>query len=77
MRYYHTCPDCGANLDPGERCDCGVETSDAYKCPTHPMTGYVIRCDEHCPKWPVCRAEQQKAAQRALGTTIGKGGGTL
>lgn len=20
--YYHTCPYCGANLDPGERCDC-------------------------------------------------------
>jgi hypothetical protein len=20
--YYHTCPDCGANLDPGEKCDC-------------------------------------------------------
>ncbi len=20
--YYHTCPHCGANLDPGERCDC-------------------------------------------------------
>ena len=20
--YYHTCPLCGANLDPGERCDC-------------------------------------------------------
>ena len=20
--YYHTCPDCGANLDPGEWCDC-------------------------------------------------------
>lgn len=19
--YYHTCPNCGANLDPGERCD--------------------------------------------------------
>lgn len=19
---YHTCPLCGANLDPGERCDC-------------------------------------------------------
>ena len=19
---YHTCPNCGANLDPGERCDC-------------------------------------------------------
>lgn len=22
MAYYHTCPHCGANLDPGERCDC-------------------------------------------------------
>ncbi len=22
--YYHTCPVCGANLDPGERCDCEV-----------------------------------------------------
>ena len=20
--YYHTCPYCGAHLDPGERCDC-------------------------------------------------------
>lgn len=20
--YYHTCPVCGANLDPGEQCDC-------------------------------------------------------
>ncbi|WP_371290473.1 hypothetical protein [Faecalibacterium sp.] len=20
--YYHTCPHCGASLDPGERCDC-------------------------------------------------------
>ena len=24
-RYYHTCPCCGANLDPGERCDCEAE----------------------------------------------------
>lgn len=22
MSYYNTCPDCGAHLDPGERCDC-------------------------------------------------------
>lgn len=22
---YHTCPRCGANLDPGERCDCKQE----------------------------------------------------
>ena len=23
MPYYHTCPNCGANLDPCEKCDCG------------------------------------------------------
>lgn len=23
-QYYHTCPKCGANLDPGESCDCQV-----------------------------------------------------
>ena len=22
MAYYNTCPHCGCNLDPGERCDC-------------------------------------------------------
>lgn len=22
MAYYNTCPYCGSNLDPGERCDC-------------------------------------------------------
>ncbi len=25
MAYYNTCPLCGANLDPGESCDCGTE----------------------------------------------------
>lgn len=23
--YYHTCPHCGAHLDPGESCDCETE----------------------------------------------------
>lgn len=22
MSYFHTCPHCGSNLDPGEKCDC-------------------------------------------------------
>ena len=25
MAYYTTCPNCGSNLDPGERCDCQLE----------------------------------------------------
>lgn len=26
--YYRTCPDCGANLDPGEQCDCQTGKKD-------------------------------------------------
>lgn len=25
MAYYITCPNCGSNLDPGEKCDCECE----------------------------------------------------
>lgn len=25
MAFYRTCPDCGASLDPGEKCDCQEE----------------------------------------------------
>lgn len=27
MRYYKTCPQCGAHLDPGEKCDCTKNTA--------------------------------------------------
>lgn len=26
MAYYHVCPNCGSNLDPGETCDCERES---------------------------------------------------
>ena len=29
--YYHTCPDCGCNLDPGEICDCKKEPAPPTK----------------------------------------------
>jgi hypothetical protein len=46
--YFHTCPTCGANLDPGETCDCSKQTK---------ATKIVYICDrkacnpcsgEHC-----------------------------
>ena len=33
MAQYVTCPNCGANLDPGERCDC----ADKIKAPPRRM----------------------------------------
>lgn len=30
MSIYRTCPHCGANLDPGERCDCTPSKSQAF-----------------------------------------------
>lgn len=32
---YHTCPHCGANLDPGERCDCPDSAEDFKPHKTH------------------------------------------
>lgn len=26
--YFNTCPNCGAHLDPGERCDCETRTDE-------------------------------------------------
>jgi hypothetical protein len=30
MAYYHICPKCGANLDPGEPCDCEENEEDEF-----------------------------------------------
>lgn len=31
MAYYRTCPDCGAALDPGEKCNCQEEAERVRK----------------------------------------------
>jgi len=36
MPYYQTCRLCGANLDPGERCDCEKEEPAGVAAPTSP-----------------------------------------
>lgn len=33
MAYYNICPDCGASLDPGERCDCRDRAEEKPKRP--------------------------------------------
>ena len=41
MSYFWCCPDCGANLDPGERCDCRDLTvgNPQSAMPTAPFQG--------------------------------------
>lgn len=31
MAYYNTCPNCGSNLDPGEKCDCENEKAEGQE----------------------------------------------
>ena len=39
MAYYRTCPYCGCNLDPGERCDCRTEEKEAAPLPRETASG--------------------------------------
>ena len=44
MPYYHECPDCGLNLDPGEICDCRKE-----KAATDAGTSAATRLEKSKP----------------------------
>lgn len=35
MSYSNECPHCGANLDPGEKCDCGGKKNENKKNSKH------------------------------------------
>ena len=40
-KQYNTCPYCGANLDPGERCDCSRASPGGCKKCTHAKSAPV------------------------------------
>jgi|GEM_PF-3466430 len=42
MPYYNTCPNCGANLDPGETCECCNE----IRANSEKMATLFIRLDD-------------------------------
>ncbi len=59
MTYYHTCINCGTNLDPGERCECDKtptvvinHNAKTKPCPIcgepaiilHDSDGYMVEC---------------------------------
>lgn len=41
MAYFNTCPICGANLDPGEQCDC----QDNKEQPEETEQKETLKCD--------------------------------
>jgi len=43
-QYFKTCEKCGANLDPGERCDCERNRDVLYLCDRQKCTN----CTNHC-----------------------------
>ena len=46
MAYFYTCPNCGCNLDPGEKCGCKSEAANRERLfmestRTDPITGQI------------------------------------
>lgn len=48
-QYYEVCPECGAHLDPGEKCDCGESMRCSYCGKMHEIES-------------ICACEERKAA---------------
>ena len=74
MSYYRTCPHCGANLDPGESCDCTLTQVCAEARAVFPelFTGRTDREIVGEIAGIVRRAEMKEAPADAANT--GKGG---
>lgn len=42
MAYFNTCPNCGSNLDPGEKCDCLDERTERRTATYASVRGYQM-----------------------------------
>lgn len=60
MNYYKVCPHCGANLDPGEVCDCKEEREDGegkYDLRTTRNISGTVRIERPCVR--ICGMAQE------------------
>ena len=51
-KHQNICPDCGAYLDPGERCDCQQSAQEAEKrlaAPAHHANGQIPGANKKSP----------------------------
>lgn len=58
MAFYKTCPFCGANLDPGEKCDCREEEAGAVE--------YCTQCGEPLSKDDVLHTTEGELCEDCL-----------
>jgi len=73
--YYRSCPECGSNLDPGERCTCGgsMMSEEIFVNSINPLSLYVKKnridrvCDDckkqrtnFCPNSYLCYSTPDK-----------------
>lgn len=56
---YHTCPDCGANLDPGEQCDCWEEREEKDKMTDEYSEELLRFVGKLCPKFMEGKYEEK------------------
>ena len=71
MSYYRTCPHCGANLDPGERCGCfGSRYADLTPLKRTAINLVMAMSDAQCAE--VLRRMDEKTAAGAGDTNDGK-----
>lgn len=70
MSYYNTCPECGANLDPGEKCDCRSSTEPielkipVLKNPCKDCSDRYPCCHAKCEKYKVWKAEWNRLKEQ-------------
>ncbi len=65
MAFYRTCPRCGANLDPGEQCDCRGGLLDRAK-------DLIMKLSDDQLDRLMTELEKEEAVRGATNTTDGK-----
>lgn len=58
MAYYNICPNCGSNLDPGERCDCEDELKKQQE-----FFSKTIRASKNTGQYSFCLEEGGTACE--------------
>lgn len=66
--YYKTCPNCRANLDPGERCDCEGQLSFLPKPAPKPLLNHNHKC--LCPACTERRLENMRRRSENGGNAV-------